>query len=109
MANSWSASRGTWEARLAPCGTASAARRHYRHHEPLDAACVEANRLDVARRAHRLSTVAERSHASSAPRNGLPIVAYEWRERRYPWAQRVLADAEALYGTPEDGEEAIAS
>lgn len=109
MANSLAAARAAWEDRLAPCGTASAARRHYRNHEPLDAACVQANRDDTARRAGRAQDDAgKRSMPLSAIRNGLPIVDYRWRERRYPWAQRVLATAEAVYGTPDE-DQAVAS
>ena len=92
-----------WDDRLAPCGTASAARRHYRHKEPLDAACIEANRADVARRAGRdPATIGSASPHLSAVRNGLPIVAYDYRARRYPWAERVLAAADAAYGSPEE-------
>jgi hypothetical protein len=108
MANSLAACQATWETRLAPCGTAAAARRHYRHHEPLCAACLEANREDVARRAGREPGVGKLSAPLSAVRNGLPIVAYQWRQRRYPWAQRTLAAAEAVYGTPDE-DQAVAS
>jgi hypothetical protein len=110
MPNSQAACQAAWQDRLAPCGTAAAARRHYRRHEPLDAACVEANRQDTARRAGRPGAWGSLSDPLSAVRNGLPIVAYRWRERRYPWAQRVLAAAEAAYGVPaDDEEEAMAS
>ena len=34
-------------------------------------------------------------------RNGVPVVAsYAWRARRYPWAQRTIAAAEAEHGQP---------
>lgn len=33
-------------------------------------------------------------------RNGLAEVAYEYRARRYPWAQRAIAAAEAEHGKP---------
>ena len=42
---------GYWDAdRLAPCGTQSAARRHWRRHEPLDEACRQAARNEFAGR-----------------------------------------------------------
>jgi hypothetical protein len=77
---------------------------------PLDAACIEANRADVARRAGRgQDHVGRLSAPLSAVRNGLPIVAYDYRARRYPWAERALAAAEAVYGTPDDEDQAVAS
>lgn len=36
----------------------------------------------------------------SLPRNDLPEPGYQWRARAYPWAQRVLAAAQAKYVTP---------
>ncbi len=38
---------------LMPCGTPAAARRHARHHEPLDEACRRAAALDRQERAER--------------------------------------------------------
>lgn len=32
---------------------------------------------------------------------GQPVPRYAWRARSYPWAQRVLAAAEAEHGQPE--------
>ncbi len=34
-----------------------------------------------------------------------PLVAYQWRARTYPWADRALRAAEAVYGTPEPAAE----
>ena len=33
-------------------------------------------------------------------RNGLAEVAYEYRARSYPWAQKAIAEAEAEHGKP---------
>lgn len=38
----------------------------------------------------------------SQPRNGLPEhQGYTWHRRRYPWAEHVLAAAEAVHGPPK--------
>lgn len=37
------------------------------------------------------------------PRNGMPAVSYQWRARRYPWAEQLLRRAEDQHGQPADG------
>jgi hypothetical protein len=93
---------------LQPCGTEAAARRHYRHGEPVDDACAAA-----AAQAHRL-----RSNPEAGPyapgtrypvrevRNGAPEPGgYRYGitagDPRYAWALAVLKRAEAEHGAPE--------
>jgi hypothetical protein len=100
----------TWdELDRQPHGTLAAYQRHRRRGERQCYACLQANAR--ARVDQQGGTYIGPSIPDPRPvTNGLPpTAAYRWRERRYPWAQRVLADAEARYGTPEDDEEAIAS
>lgn len=83
--------RGGWErdeADLAPCGTAAAAKRHQRRGEPPCHACKLAASYYYA--VHR------------ARKRGLPFTGYVWRARRYPWAERAIARAEAIHGQPGD-------
>jgi hypothetical protein len=87
----------------APHGTASAARRHWRHGEkPCEPCRVASNRVHAERNGggdpYARAIVPE---PQAAPRNALPIVAYQWHARSYPWADRNLRRAEALYGAPE--------
>lgn len=106
--------RGGWErdeADLAPCGTAAAAKRRQRHGEPVDYACkVAASYYYAANKARQrgepapdFTEVATRIPDTRAPRNGLPFTpGYVWRARRYPWAERAIARAEAIHGQPEE-------
>jgi hypothetical protein len=87
----------------APHGTAAAARRHYRHGEkPCEPCRVAMNLADVERRGggdpYARSTM---PGPQPAPRNGLPIVAYNWQARTYSWAAEQIRRAEAIYGAPE--------
>jgi hypothetical protein len=88
---------------LMPCGTEAAARRHYRHGQPLDGACA-----DAARRAHNERIGSDPySHtaqyaAQPAARNGVPIVGYTYGAARPSWALEAIRAAEARYGAPEN-------
>lgn len=59
-----------------PCGTAAAARRHYKHGEPLDEACKAAVRRQSAESNARRGTGPGQSGSKTADyrevRNGLP-------------------------------------
>ncbi len=55
---------------LAPCGTAAAARRHWRNGEPLDEACLQAARREKAGK--QTGQAQLRSVARRETRNGLP-------------------------------------
>jgi hypothetical protein len=88
---------------LMPCGTEAAARRHFRHGETLDEACrLAANQAHAERRGggdpYARAVVPA---LQPAPRNGLPIVAYNWQARTYSWAAEQIRRAEAIYGAPE--------
>jgi hypothetical protein len=66
-----------WPAdRLAPCGTAAAARRHQRRGEPLDAACLAARRRESAIDAYAAATM---SADHRERRNGLPFRPYVYQ------------------------------
>lgn len=81
--------------KLAPCGTASGCRRHYRRGEKPCRACLEANRRDKGASPGQLTP-------NPMARNGIPEpVAYTWRGRRYPWAEAVNVHMEAVHGRPE--------
>ena len=84
---------------LVPCGTPAAARRHQRRGEPVCFACLEAARLDKALRTGVTRTI---QRPDPRPvRNNLPDTpGYQWRARRYPWAEQILARAEAEHGRP---------
>lgn len=84
---------------LAPCGTEAAARRHQRRKEPLDHACEVAQR-DARRQRHAWQGSVGYDPDMRPVRNGIPDVPYAYRARRYPWAERLLARAEAVYGRP---------
>ena len=81
----------------APCGTLAAYRRHRRHGEQACGPCLAAAR--EAKAGDRAGIMI----ADLRPvRNGLPDVPfYTWRARRYPWAERVLAHAQAVYGSEQ--------
>jgi hypothetical protein len=85
---------------LQPCGTLAAARRHYRHGEKPCPACLAANARAKAGGSGQALTA---TPDYGGRRNGLPLVPYRYQARRYPWAQRVLATAEARFGTPAGG------
>ena len=57
---------------LAPCGTPAAARRHWRRREPLDEACLQANRRKCRINVRGLA------HDRREIRNGIP-----WKPYRY--------------------------
>jgi hypothetical protein len=59
----------SWD--LKPCGTAAAARRHYRRGEPLDQACLAAARRQYAETRGR-GGAPEQFSAPRETRNGLP-------------------------------------
>lgn len=89
------------EGKLQPCGTAAAARRHWRRGEKPCDECLQAARREKADKMGH--DPGGQSISRRALRNGLPITpGYSYQARTYPWAQRVLAAAEAVYGTPED-------
>lgn len=88
------------EEKLQPCGTAAAARRHQRRGEKPCEDCKQAARRDKADRTGY--DPGAQSTDRRTLRNGLPITPpYQYQARTYPWARRVLAAAEAVYGTPE--------
>lgn len=96
---------------LQPCGTPAAYQRHLRSGEQACDACR------TAYTAHRKQVKAARAKPAPAfpdadpraVRNGAPVARpYEYRARVYPWAVRRLAQAEALYGRPEDDQETAA-
>jgi hypothetical protein len=90
--------------RVAVCGTPGGQRRHYRNGErPCQACRLAANRVQGERKGWAGNSLVEDPRPV---RNGIPEVAYEWRARRYPWAVRVLARAEAVWGRPDDEEAA---
>jgi hypothetical protein len=86
---------------LAPCGTEAAARRHQRHHEPVDEACrAAANRAAAERRGADPYSQQSRPQALGPARNGNPEVAYTYRAPRPSWAIENIRRAEAIYGKP---------
>lgn len=86
--------------KLAPCGTAAGARRHYRRGEKPCPTCAQASRRD---RNERTGYGPGRGDFDPRPiRNGMPEMPYAWRARTYPWAQRTLAAAEAEHGSPDE-------
>lgn len=85
----------------APCGSEAAARRHYRHGEPVDPACrAAANRAHVERTGGD-PYAANEPEPQAAARNGLPIVSYQYQARTYSWALENIRRAEAAHGAPE--------
>jgi len=83
-----------------PCGTLAAYRRHYRRGEPPCDACRIAHNRDAADRDGRPQAPV-RTPDRRAVRNAMPLIPrYSWQARAYPWAQRVLAAAEAVHGPP---------
>lgn len=88
---------------IAPCGTIAALRRHQRYGEPACKQCLAAGRIA------RTPAAGEQSIDGRPVRNGIPEAPrYRYRARAYPWAQRVLAAAEAVHGVPHDLAEATA-
>lgn len=87
--------------KLAPCGTAAGARRHYRRGEKPCPTCAQASRRD---RNERTGYGPGRGDFDPRPiRNGIPEpVAYTWRGRRYPWAEAVNVRMEAVHGRPDE-------
>jgi hypothetical protein len=85
-------------------GTPSGARTHYRRGEKPCEACRSAANLAGRRGRDPYESTAPEQRG--AARNGLPIVAYEYRARRYPWAVLALRRAEAACGRPDDELEA---
>jgi len=84
----------------APHGTTAKARWHWRHGEkPCEPCRLAENRRRTSPGALRLMVEDHRP-----VRNGIPDRPYQWRARTYPWAQAVIARAEAEYGQPEDYE-----
>lgn len=80
-------------------GTPSGARAHYRRNEPVCEPCRVAANADRHRGdPYRVIEPEKRGPA----RNGLVIVAYEYRSRRYPWAELAIRRSEAAYGRPDD-------
>ena len=87
-----------------PCGTPAAAKRHQRRGEKPCDDCRAAQRAETADR--KGWEAGAKTPDTRELRNGLQIVPYQWRARRYTWAVRVLARAEAAWGRPEDEEAA---
>ncbi len=81
-------------------GTPAGARQHYRRGERPCEACRSAANLAGRRSRDPYESTAPENRG--AVRNGLPIVAYAYRARRYPWAELALRRAEAIYGRPAD-------
>jgi hypothetical protein len=80
-------------------GTPSGARAHYRRGEkPCEPCRVAANTDRHGGDPYRVIEPEKRGPA----RNGLAIVAYEYRARRYRWAKLAIRRAEAVYGRPDD-------
>jgi hypothetical protein len=87
---------------LQPCGTPAAARRHYRLGEPLDAACLRASRYSTGSAQPGLLAEDWRP-----VRNGIPeSVPYVYGIPRPAWSLAALGRAAAIYGWPDDEEEA---
>lgn len=85
-----------------PCGTDAAYRRHLRNGEKPCPGCQQA---EARRRADVNSTGQAAAHVpdhAREKRNNMPDVPYyRHRARRYPWAERAIAAAEAEHGAPE--------
>jgi hypothetical protein len=86
-------------------GSPGGARAHYRRGEkPCESCRSAANLAHRGTRDPYEATVPERR---GQPRNGLPIVAYEYRARRYRWAELAIRRAEAVCGRPGDELESV--
>jgi hypothetical protein len=83
----------------AQCGTLAAARRHYRHSEPLDYSCRQAMARDAADRGGRHPGDCAVHMADPRPvRNNIAFVPYAWRDpaRMTPERRAELAALDEL-------------
>ncbi len=81
-------------------GTPSGARTHYRRGEKPCEACRSA--ANLASRGGRDPYESTEPEQRGPARNGLPILAYAYRARLYPWAVLALRRAEAVHSRPGD-------
>jgi hypothetical protein len=86
-------------------GSAGGARAHYRRGEKPCESCRSA--ANLAHRGTRDPFEATEPERRGPGRNGLAIVPYEYRARRYRWAELAIRRAEAAYGRPGDEPEML--